>query len=110
GSTISRSGERHALPELRNRSFNSSKRLEKSNERPAVVRRKVQPELMPFHRARLHADTAKSRRDVIILDAPKIEPIFKRRHRAAVLKRPAIPDPFERWHFVIARASPGLHR
>src|SRR6266567_710285 len=65
---------------------------------------------MPFYRLRLYAIRSITSRHIIVAQAAWIKPVFERRDRAVVLKRPAIPHAFKHRHFVVAGAAPSAQR
>ena len=70
----------------------------------------LQSKLVTRNCAGLDVVTPESRRYIILAQPPRIEPVFKRRNRAAMLEHIPVPHATERRDFVISRSPPGIHR
>src|SRR5438093_1167430 len=86
---------RGAGHELRVGGVGRSESFQKIDQRPLVIGGKLQAELMPFHRPRLHLVPFPSRRHVVVPQTARIEPVLEGCDRTIVLERAAIPHPFE---------------
>src|SRR5262245_49415430 len=70
----------------------------------------LQSKLVTRNCAGLNVVTPESRRYIILAQPLRIEPIFKRRNRAAMLEHVPIPHASEGRDFVISGSPPGIHR
>src|SRR5688572_9116348 len=88
--------------------MSGSERLQERNQRLLVVRRKIEAELVTLHRARFESVANVPGRHIVVVEPPRVEPVFQRRDRTVVLKGPAIPDAAERRNLVVAGATSRL--
>ena len=84
--------------------------LQKRDQRAAIVGRQIEAKPVTLHCSRRDTVSLEAGRHVVVAQAPRIEPVFERRHRTVVLERAAIPHAFQRRHFVIAGAAARAER
>src|SRR5215831_19223812 len=70
----------------------------------------LQSKLVTRNCAGLDVVTLETGRYIILAQPLRIEPVFKRRNRAAMLEHVPVPDASERRDFVISGSPPGIHR
>src|SRR6185312_10805905 len=84
----------------------SSGWLQRPQERDQILllrRRQIEAERMAGNPAGLAVIAFEAGRDIVGIQARRIEPLFERHRRASVAERPAIPEAFQRWHLIEAR-------
>src|SRR5262252_6457987 len=70
----------------------------------------LQSKLVTRNCAGLNVVTPETRRYIILAQPLRIEPVFKRRNRAAMLEHVPVPHASERRDFVVSGSPPGIHR
>ena len=79
-------------------------RLQKGDERPAVVGTEIESKRMAPDGTSFAVDAREPGRHVVVTQTRRIEPVVQRSNRSGMLQRPAVPEAFQRGHLVVAGA------